>query len=134
MCALSAKEIGFLENHFIESMTENWRHFRFSPWTLLWLVLSSQLITGAQPKAGTGHKMQSISVVFSTLHCEGYIPDLRYCWLITSGSARWLIETFIRHFEKHETWRTVNRKMCSFWGNDTFPSLYDAQVYERNYE
>ena len=27
--------------------------------------------------------------------------------------------------------RTVNRKMYSFWGNDTFPSLYDAQVYER---
>ena len=28
------------------------------------------VITGAQPKAGTGHKIQSISVVFSTLHCE----------------------------------------------------------------
>ena len=26
-------------------------------------------ITGAQPKAGTGHKMQTVSVVFSTLHC-----------------------------------------------------------------
>ena len=52
----------------------------------------SELFTGAQPKAGTGHKMQSISVVFSTLHCEGYIADLRYRWLITSGSARWLNE------------------------------------------
>ena len=50
------------------------------------------LITEAQPKAGTGHKMQSISVVFSTLHCEGYMADLRYRWLITSRSARWLIE------------------------------------------
>ena len=39
-----------------------------------------------------GHKMQSISGVLSTLHCEGYIADLRYRWLITSGSARWLIE------------------------------------------
>ena len=47
------------------------------------------LITGVQPKAGAGHKMQSISVVFSTLHFEGYIGDLRYRWLITSGSARW---------------------------------------------
>ena len=28
------------------------------------------LITGAQPKAGTGHKMQTVSVVFSTL-CQG---------------------------------------------------------------
>jgi len=27
------------------------------------------LITGAQPKAGTGLKMQTVSVVFSTLHC-----------------------------------------------------------------
>ena len=52
------------------------------------------VITGTQPKAGTGHKMQSISVFFSTLHCEGYIADLRYRWLITSGSARWLIEIY----------------------------------------
>ena len=29
----------------------------------------NKLITGAQPKAGTGHKMQTVSVVFSTLHC-----------------------------------------------------------------
>ena len=56
------------------------------------------IITRAQPKAGTGHKMQSISVsqssqsIFSTLHCEGYIADFRYRWLITSGGARWLIE------------------------------------------
>ena len=50
------------------------------------------VITGAQPKAGTGHKMQSISVVFSTLHCEGYIADLRYRWLIISGNAPWLID------------------------------------------
>ena len=27
------------------------------------------IFTGAQPKAGTGHKMQSLSVVFSMLHC-----------------------------------------------------------------
>ena len=43
MCALSAKEIGYLKDHFIESVTENWRYFRFSPWTLFRLVLSSQL-------------------------------------------------------------------------------------------
>ena len=29
MCALSAKEIGYLKDHFIESVTENWRYFRF---------------------------------------------------------------------------------------------------------
>ena len=60
-----------------------------SEWTLHYYL---DLITGAQPKAGTGHKKQSISVVFSTLHCEGDIADLRCRWLITSGSARWLIE------------------------------------------
>ena len=49
--------------------------------------LFSTLITGAQPKAATGHKMQSLSVVFSTLHCEGYIADLRYRWLIEILSA-----------------------------------------------
>ena len=39
--AFSAKEIGYLEDHFIESVTENWRYFRFSPWTLFRLVLLS---------------------------------------------------------------------------------------------
>ena len=29
------------------------------------------VITGAQPKAGTGLKTQTVSVVFSTLHCVG---------------------------------------------------------------
>ena len=32
-------------------------------------IMNLFLITGAQPKAGTGHKMQTVSVVFSTLHC-----------------------------------------------------------------
>ena len=36
------------------------------------------LITGAQPKARTGHKMHTVSAVFSTLYCKGYIADLRY--------------------------------------------------------
>ena len=30
---------------------------------------AERLITGAQPKAGTGLKIQTVSVVFSTLHC-----------------------------------------------------------------
>ena len=29
--ALSAKEIGYLKDHCIESATENWRYFSFSP-------------------------------------------------------------------------------------------------------
>ena len=35
------------------------------PLDTLWCCI----ITGAQPKAGTGLKMQTVSVVFSTLHC-----------------------------------------------------------------
>ena len=50
------------------------------------------LYSNSRGPAGIRHKMQSISVVFSTLHCEGYIADLRYRWLITSVSARWLFE------------------------------------------
>ena len=53
------------------------------------------IITGAQPKAGTGHKMQTVSVVFSTLHCEEYTADLRYIafsLLLGVPRARWLTE------------------------------------------
>ena len=31
MRTLSAKEIGYGVNHFIESVTENWRYFQFPP-------------------------------------------------------------------------------------------------------
>ena len=44
---------------------------------------------------------------------------------------------FIRHFEKHEAWRTVKRTIIAFsafLGNDTFPNLYDALVYERKFK
>ena len=75
------------------------------------------VITGAQPKAGTGHIMETVSVVFSTLHCYGYIADLRYYrWFVTFGSARWLTKNLLRHFDKHEIWRTVKRKIIAFWG------------------
>ena len=44
--------------------------------------------------------------------------------------AHW---NFIRHFEKHEAWRTVKRKNIAL-GNDTFPNLYSALVYERKFK
>ena len=96
-------------------------------------LVPEAVFTGAQPQAGTGHKMQSISVVFSTLHCEGYIADLRYRWLITSVSARWLIE-FYPPFWKARGMEDSQQKDYSFLGNDTFPSLYDARVYERKFK
>ena len=91
-------------------------------------------ITGAQPKAGTGHKMQSISVVFWTLRCEGYIADLRYRWLITSGSARWLIEILSAILKSTRHGGQSTERCITFWGNNAFPSLYDAQVYERKFK
>ena len=30
---------------------------------------------------------------------------------------------FIRHFEKHEAWRTVNRKTIAFWGTTRSPAF-----------
>ena len=62
---------------------------------------------------------------FSTLHCEGYIAGSLLLEVL-AGSLKY----FIRHFEKHEAWRTVNRKTIAFW----VPSLYDAQVYERKFK
>ena len=85
---------------------------------------SSPVITGAQPKSGTGHIMQSISVVFSSLYCEGYIADLRYRWLrhcfCECSLAHW---NFIRHFEKHQAWSTVNRMTIAFWGTTRSPAV-----------
>ena len=52
----------------------------------------ADLFTGASRRLEPVIKFQSISVVFSTLHCEGYIADLRYRWPIASGSARWFVE------------------------------------------
>ena len=52
----------------------------------------------------------------------------RYFW--ECSLAHW---NLIRHFEKHEAWRTVKRKIITFLGNDSFPNLYDALVYERRF-
>ena len=84
------------------------------------------LITGAQPKAGTGHKMQTVSVVFSTLHCEGYTADLRY---IAGSLLSWSLKSY-PPFWKARGMEDSQEKDYSFLGNDTFPNLYDALVYE----
>ena len=91
------------------------------------------VFTGAQPKAGTGHKMQTISVVFSTLHCEGYTTDLRY--IAGSLLLRVLAGSLKSYppFWKARGMEESQEKDYSFWGNDTFPNLYDALVYERKW-
>ena len=55
-------------------MMQNFNAFKM----VYYLGTDTDLFTEAQPKAGTGHKMQTVSVIFSTLHCQGYITDLRY--------------------------------------------------------
>ena len=52
------------------------------------------------------------------------ISQARYFW--ECSLAHW---NLIRHFEKHS-----QEKDYSFLGNDTFPSLYDALVYERKFK
>ena len=49
------------------------------------------LITGAQPKAGTGLKMQTVRFFNVTLlGIYWLVRDI--CWLVTFRSAHWLIE------------------------------------------
>ena len=73
--------------------------------------------------------MQTVSVVFSTLHCEGYTADLKYiaCSLlfgVFAGSSK----SYPPFWKARED---SQEKDCSFLGNDTFPNLYDALIYER---
>ena len=74
----------------------------------------TQIITGAQPKAGTGHKMQTVSVVFSTLHCEGYTADLSYiaCSLLL-GVLAGSLKSYPPFWEARED---RQEKDCSFFG------------------
>ena len=89
-----------------------------------WNFQSEDLIfTGAQPKAGTGHKMQTVSVVFSTLHCWGYTADFsRY---IGSSLLLGVLAGSLKScppFWKARGMEDSQEKDCrhySFLGNDT---------------
>ena len=70
--------------------------------------------------------MQTVSVVFSTLHCEGYTVDLRY---IAGSLLLWSLKSY-PPFWKAQGMEDSQEKDYSFLGNDTFPNLYDALVYE----
>ncbi len=43
--------------------------------------------------------------------------------------AHW---NFIRHFEKHEAWRTVNRKTVAFWGTTRSPAFLMHKFMSEN--
>ena len=74
-----------------------------------------RIFTGAQPKAGTGHKMQTVSFfqryIFRDISLTWDISLARYLW--ECSLVHW---NLIRHFKKHEEWRTVKRKIIAFWG------------------
>ena len=93
----------------------------------------SIFITGAQPKAGTGHKMQSISSFFQRY----IVRDISLTWDI-AGSLTLGVLTgclkFYPPFWKARGMEDSQQKGYSVLGNDTFPCLYDAQVYERKFK
>ena len=66
-------------------------------------------ITGAQPKAGTGHKMQSVPIVFE--RCEGYIADLLLEVLAVSLQAAQVL--FMNH-TRNTIWRRIIRVCIGF--------------------
>ena len=76
--------------------------------------------------------MQTVSVVFSTLHCEGYTADLRYiaCSLLL-GVLAGSLKSYPPFWKARED---SQEKDCSFLGNDAFPNLYDALIYERKFK
>ena len=79
------------------------------------------LFTGAQPKAGTGLKMQTVRFFNVTL--LGI-----YRWL---EIYRWLIEILSAILK---SMKDSQEKYYRFLGNDTFPNLYDALVYEQKFK
>ena len=81
------------------------------------------LITGTQPKAGTGLKMQTVRFFNVTL--LGIYRWLRYI----AGSLK-----SYPPFWKERGMEDSQEKDYSFLGNDTFPNLYDALVYERKFK
>ena len=56
-----------------------------------------------------------------------------YHWLVTYGSARWLIE-ILSTILKARGMEDSQEKDYSFLGNNTFPNLYDALVYEQKFQ
>ena len=82
------------------------------------MVIPRKLLPGPSRRLEPVIKCSPFLSFFSTLHCEGYIADLRYRWLITSGSARWLIEILFAILKsmRHEGQST---ERCIVFGGTT---------------
>ena len=65
--------------HRMRQGPDNFEHFvKIQIFLQFALCSVKAIINGAQPKAGIRYKMQTLSVIFSTLHCQGYVAHLKY--------------------------------------------------------
>ena len=83
--------------HRIRQGPDNFEDFvKIQIFLQLALCSVKAIIIVAQPKAGTRHKMQTLSVAFCrffNVKLSGIYRRLEiYRWLVTFGSARWVIE------------------------------------------
>ena len=94
------------------------------------------IFTGAQPKDGTGLKMQCVCLFKVTL------LGIYRCLRSIAGSLllgvfaeiyRWFIE-ILSAILKSTRYGGESRERLQLFGNDTFPNLYDVLVYERKLE
>ena len=93
---------------------------------------TNALFTGAQPKADTGHKMQSFLSFFQRY----IVRDISLTWDIVGSLLLGVLagSKFYPPFWKARGMEDSQQKGYSFLGDDTFPSLYEAQIYERKFK
>ena len=63
------------------------------------------------------------------------VRDISLTWDIAGSLLLGVLADSLKFYPPFwKAWGMEDRKMYSFGGNDTFPSLYDAQVYERKFK
>ena len=64
------------------------------------------------------------------------VRDIPLTWDIVGslllGVLAGSLKYFIRHFEKHEAWRTVNRETIAFWGTTRSPAFTMHEFMSEN--
>ena len=89
------------------------------------------IFTGAKPAEGWHRSYLSFfqRYIVRDISLTWDISVARYFWACLL--AHW---NLIRHFEKHEAWRTVKRKIRAFWGTTRSPIFCGAVVYEQKFK
>ena len=93
----------------------------------------NRIITGAQPKAGTGQN----AVHFCRFFQRYIVRDISLTWDIAGSLLLGVLAgsmKFYPPFWKARGMEVSQQKDYSFLGNDSFLSLYDAQVYLRKFK